>query len=109
MPLDCLVVISLVDILQAFVLLEVPFLYNFHFGVLHPVAPTLSRLLEDPPLATTLQGVYFIFYIFSPHVSVLVGHLQVECTFDNEVICPSLDNKQTHIKKTTAVFAELIQ
>jgi hypothetical protein len=32
--------------------------------VLHPVARTLSRLLEEPSLATTLQGVYFIFYIF---------------------------------------------
>jgi hypothetical protein len=34
--------------------------------------------LEEPSLATTLQGVYFI---FSPlHVSALVGHLQAEYT-----------------------------
>jgi hypothetical protein len=39
---------------------------NFYFGVLHPVARTLLRLLEEPSPATTLQGVYFIFYIFLP-------------------------------------------
>jgi hypothetical protein len=51
----------------------------FYFGVLHPVACTLSRLLEEPSLATTLQGVYFIF--ISPlHVSALAGHLQAEYT-----------------------------
>jgi hypothetical protein len=38
---------------------------HFYFGVLHPVARTLSRLLEEPSLATTIQGVYFIFYIFA--------------------------------------------
>jgi hypothetical protein len=27
----------------------------FHFGVLHPVARTLSRLLEEPSLATTTR------------------------------------------------------
>jgi hypothetical protein len=54
---------------------------NLYFGVLHPVARTLSRLLEEPSLATTLQGVYFIFFIFLPlHVPALVGHLQVEYT-----------------------------
>jgi hypothetical protein len=53
----------------------------FYFGVPHPVALTLSRLLEEPSLATTLQGVYFIFYIFLPlHGSALVGHLHVEYT-----------------------------
>jgi hypothetical protein len=36
---------------------------NFYFGVLHPVARALLRLLEKPSI-TTLQGVYFIFYIF---------------------------------------------
>jgi hypothetical protein len=41
----------------------------------------LSRSLEEPSLATTRQGIYFIFYIFSPlHVSALAGHLQVEYT-----------------------------
>jgi hypothetical protein len=55
--------------------------FYFYFGVLHPVARTLSRLLEEPSLATTLQGVYFIFYIFLQlHVSALVGHLQTVYT-----------------------------
>jgi hypothetical protein len=55
--------------------------YYFYFGVLHPVARTSSRLLEEPSLATNLQGVYFIFYIFLPlHVSALAGHLQAEYT-----------------------------
>jgi hypothetical protein len=46
-----------------------------------PVAPTLSSLLEEPSLSSTLQGVYFIFYIFLPlHVSALAGHLQAEYT-----------------------------
>jgi hypothetical protein len=36
----------------------------FILGFLHPVARTLSRLLEEPSRATTLQGVYFIVYIF---------------------------------------------
>jgi hypothetical protein len=40
-----------------------------------------SRLLEEQSLATNLQGVYFIFYIFLPlHVSALAGHLQAEYT-----------------------------
>jgi hypothetical protein len=40
-----------------------------------------SRLLEEPYLATTSKGVYFIFYIFLPlHVSALAGHLQAEYT-----------------------------
>jgi hypothetical protein len=29
----------------------------FYFGVLHPVARDLSRLPEEPSLATTVQGV----------------------------------------------------
>jgi hypothetical protein len=33
-----------------------------YFGVLHPVSCMLSRLLEEPPLATAFQGVYFIFF-----------------------------------------------
>jgi hypothetical protein len=46
---------------------------------MHPVACTLSKLLEEPPLATTLQGVHFISDIFLPlHVSALAGHLQVD-------------------------------
>jgi hypothetical protein len=53
---------------------------DVYFGVLHPVARTLSRLLEEPSLATTLQRVYFIFYIFPLHVSALAGHLQEEYT-----------------------------
>jgi hypothetical protein len=52
-----------------------------YFEVLHPVVCTLSRLPEEPSLATTLQGVYFIFYIFLPlHVSAIAGHLQAEYT-----------------------------
>jgi hypothetical protein len=39
-------------------------LESFYFGVLHPVARTLSRLLEDPSVGTSLQSVSFIFYIF---------------------------------------------
>jgi hypothetical protein len=40
-----------------------------------------QRLLEEPSHAATLQGVYFIFYIFLPlHVSALGGHLQAEYT-----------------------------
>jgi hypothetical protein len=36
---------------------------HFYFGVLHPVACILSRFLEELWLATTLQGVYFIFFV----------------------------------------------
>jgi hypothetical protein len=65
---------------------------------------TKPKLLEEPSLTTTLQGVYFIFYIFLPlHVLALAGHLQVEYT----IILESYS--QTHIKKTTAVFAKHIQ
>jgi hypothetical protein len=39
-----------------------------------------SRLLEEPSLATNLQGVYFIFYILPLHFSALVGYLQAEYT-----------------------------
>jgi hypothetical protein len=37
---------------------------HFYFGVLHPLARILSRLLQEPSLATTLQGVCCIFFIF---------------------------------------------
>jgi hypothetical protein len=41
----------------------------------------MIRLLEEPSLATALQGVYFVFYIFLPlHALALAGHLQVEYT-----------------------------
>jgi hypothetical protein len=30
----------------------------------HPVARSLLKLLEQPSLATTFQGVYFILYIY---------------------------------------------
>jgi hypothetical protein len=30
------------------------YLIGFYFGVLHPVARTLSKLLEEPSLATTI-------------------------------------------------------
>jgi hypothetical protein len=47
-------------------------------GALHPVVRILSRLLEEPSLTTTLQGVY---YVFLPlHVSAPAGHLQAEYT-----------------------------
>jgi hypothetical protein len=53
--------------------------FFFYFGVLHPVVLTLSRLSEELFLATTLQGVYFIYFIYLPlHVSILAGHLQAE-------------------------------
>jgi hypothetical protein len=52
---------------------------HFYFGAIHPVACTLSRLLEELSLATTLQGVYFIFYIFLPlRVSALAHLLQAK-------------------------------
>jgi hypothetical protein len=52
---------------------------TMYFGVLHPVARTLSRLLEEPSLATTLSSCLFIF--ISPlHVFALAGHLQAEYT-----------------------------
>jgi hypothetical protein len=51
---------------------------TFYFGVLYPVARTLSRLLEEPPLPTTLRGV--LFYILPLHVSAFAGHLQAEYT-----------------------------
>jgi hypothetical protein len=35
---------------------------NSNFGVPHPFEHTLSRLLEEPSLATTLQGVYCIYF-----------------------------------------------
>jgi hypothetical protein len=52
---------------------------NFYFGVIHPIAHTLSRLLEEPSLATTFLGVYLYFY-FAATCSVLAGHLQAEYT-----------------------------
>jgi hypothetical protein len=52
---------------------------NIYFVVLRPVARTLSRSVEEPPLATTMRGVYLIFYILLPlRVSALGGHLQAE-------------------------------
>jgi hypothetical protein len=51
----------------------------FIFGVLHPVARKLSRLLEELSLATTFLRCLFIF-ISQVHVSALAGHLQVEYT-----------------------------
>jgi hypothetical protein len=60
---------------------------DFYFGVLRPVACTLSRSLEDPSLTTTLQGVYFIFYLFLPlHVSALVGPLQAEYNYFKKLL-----------------------
>jgi hypothetical protein len=41
----------------------------------------ISRLLEEPSLATTFPGVCFIFLPL--HVSALVGHLQAEYTVIN--------------------------
>jgi hypothetical protein len=40
----------------------------------------VKLLLEEPSLATTLQGVYFTFYNLPLHVSALAGHLQAEHT-----------------------------
>jgi hypothetical protein len=36
--------------------------FTLYFGVLHPVARALSRLLEEPSLATTVQDVYLYLY-----------------------------------------------
>jgi hypothetical protein len=49
-----------------------------YFGVLHPVASTLSKLLEEPSVATAFQGVYFIFVFYTCFS--LVGHIQVKYT-----------------------------
>jgi hypothetical protein len=38
----------------------------------------LSRLLEEPSLATTLKDVYFIYILLPLHISALIGHLQAE-------------------------------
>jgi hypothetical protein len=54
-------------------------IYDLYFGVLQPVACTLSRLLEEPSLATTFQGVY-LYFISPQHVSALTGHFQAENT-----------------------------
>jgi hypothetical protein len=49
-------------------------------------------LLEEPSFATTLQGVYFIFYIFLPlHISALAGHLQAEFTIILELTSLTTD------------------
>jgi hypothetical protein len=70
--------------------------YDFYIGVLHPIAHTLSRLLEEPSLATTLQSVYFIFYIFLPlHVSALAGHLQAEYT---NILCIHVSALADHLR-----------
>jgi hypothetical protein len=48
----------------------------------------LSRLLEETSLATTLQDVYLIFYIFSPlHVSALVDHLGSYSLTTDQLFC----------------------
>jgi hypothetical protein len=47
------------------------------------------------------------FYVFNLY-NLTAWHFKV-LTINNEVICPSLDNSQTHIKKTTAVFTKYIQ
>jgi hypothetical protein len=46
----------------------------FYFGVLHPVARTLSRLLEEPSLATTFQCVclYYIFILFISFICIYI-------------------------------------
>jgi hypothetical protein len=51
-----------------------------YFGVLHPVARTLSRLLEEPSLATTLQDIYFIYfcrYMFRPLLAIFKRNTQL--------------------------------
>jgi hypothetical protein len=49
---------------------------------LHPLFKKLkqayARLLEEPSLAATLKGVYFIYILLSLRVSTLIGHLQAE-------------------------------
>jgi hypothetical protein len=62
-------------------------LFYFYSGVLHPVACTLSRLLEEPSLATTV--IYT--YILPLHVSAFTGHLQVEYTIFWEVTSLTAD------------------
>jgi hypothetical protein len=50
----------------------------FIFGGLCILLRVLSRFLEEPYLATTLKGVYFIYILLPLHVSAPVGHLQPE-------------------------------
>jgi hypothetical protein len=50
---------------------------QFLFWVLHPVSCILSRLQPEPSLATAFKMFNFILLL---HVSVLLGHLQVEYT-----------------------------
>jgi hypothetical protein len=52
---------------------------NFYFGILHPVAHTLSRLLKNR-LSQQLFKVFIYTYILPLHVSALAGHLQAEHT-----------------------------
>jgi hypothetical protein len=42
------------------------------------LALLIARLLAEPSLATTFQGLYFVFYILPLHVKALVGHHQAD-------------------------------
>jgi hypothetical protein len=48
-------------------------IYFSFWGVLNPVALTISKLLVEPSF-TTVQGVYYT-YILPLHVSAFAGHL----------------------------------
>jgi hypothetical protein len=52
---------------------------------------TFFRLIEVPPLATTLKGVYFIYILLPLHVSVPVGHLQADTQLFQEDTLPTTD------------------
>jgi hypothetical protein len=56
--------------------------------------PLPIKVIKKPSLATTLQGVYFTFYIFLPlYVSALASHLQVEYT-----VIPMLPLRKSGVK-----------
>jgi hypothetical protein len=50
----------------------------FYFVVLHSVALTLSRLLEEPSLTTTLQGVYFYLHFAATFMFTKVQRIRYE-------------------------------
>jgi hypothetical protein len=63
---------------------HVMIILSFYFGVLHPVACTLSRLLEEPS-PQQLFKVFIYTYSLPLHVSAFAGHFRAEYTIFWEV------------------------
>jgi hypothetical protein len=64
------------------------------------VRQILSRLLEEPSLTTTLQGVYFIFILFRSHLLCMLANTAVVflirvCELSNLLQITSLLNVKT--------------